>query len=366
MSRPIAYLGDIFRLQPRGGINRYFVEIIPRLRREALLIAGVHVSGELDALGDRVRLGARVPPLGLVRRLAAPANAAADRWALARHPRAIVHPTYYRDPRGLPATTPVVVTVHDLARERLAHLFPQRRRWWSRPDAARHQRALCARADRVLCNSRATRDDVVERLGVPAERTRVVHHAGRDWGPIEPRRVAGISRPFFLWVGARAGYKNFAASAAAWARCADARDTQLLCIGGGPLEPGERRGLEALGALGRVRQREATDGELRWAYEHAEGLLYTALWEGFGLPVLEALALGCAVVTSDRPALREVGGDAVLYAEPESADSLDEAIRRCRAGGRAGARAAAGRARAAEFSWDACAAGVERVYEELD
>jgi glycosyltransferase involved in cell wall biosynthesis len=229
-----------------------------------------------------------------------------------------------------------------------------------------HQRALCARADRVLCISNATRDDVVSLLGIASERTRVTHLAGREWRTIAPVAVPGIGVPFFLWVGARGGYKNFVAAAAAWARSAAAKGTRLLCVGGGPLSPAERTALDRAGAGTRVVQRAASDGELRWAYEHAEGLIYAALWEGFGLPVLEALALDCPVVASDVAALREVGGDAPFYADPAREESLVEAIRACREQGRTSERAALGRAQAARFSWDACAASVEAVYRELD
>ena len=365
MMRPVLYTGDIFRLQTRGGITRYFVEVIPRLKRPTQVVAGLHCSAELAGLTTSVA-GICLPATGLARRLAAPLNAAIESYAFAGNARAIVHPTYYREPRGLPRGRPVVVTVHDVAHLRFPSRFPERRRWWSRRDAAVHQRALCARADRILCNSNATRDDVVERLGVASARTRVVHHAGRDWQTIAPVAIPGHVTPLFLWVGERGGYKNFLPTAAAWALCPATADSRLLCIGGGPLAASERLALASLGIGARVDQHTASDGELRWAYEHAEGLLYTALWEGFGLPLLEAMALGCPVVASDIPALREVGGEAVLYAEPEDADSLADAIRVCREQGRVSSRSALGRVRAGAFSWDSCAAGVESVYRELD
>jgi glycosyltransferase involved in cell wall biosynthesis len=365
-ARPVLVTGDIFRLQPRGGITRYFVEVVPRLPRETFVLAGLHVSAELDALHGRLRDALRVPHAGVVRRVAAPINAALEGAELARTPHAIVHPSYYRDPRTLPRDRPIVVTVHDMAHERLSALFPARRRWWSRRDPVVHKAALCVRADRVVCNSHATRADVLELLGLPAAKVRAVPHAGRDWSAVAPAPIAGIDRPWLLWVGERGGYKNFAATAAAWARTPECADTLLLAIGGGPLTDAEREALAALGVADRVRQRDATDGELRWAYEGAEALLYTTLWEGFGLPVLEALALGCPVLTSDRPALREVGGDAPCYVDPESPDALRAGIAAVRRTGRDAARRATGLAQAARFSWDACAAGLETVYRELD
>jgi len=365
-ARPVVFTGDILRFQTHGGITRYFAEIVPRLPRLVSVSGGLHCSAEAAGFGPRLQVAARIPSSPAARRLAAPLNVAIDRAALWNARNAIIHPTYYRDPRSLPRGRPVVVTVHDMAHERHPEMLPHRRRWWSAGDPARHKAALCARADRVLCNSHATRADVIHFLGTPESKLRVVHHAGRDWERIVARPIAGVGGRFLLWVGPRHGYKNFWGTAAAWSVWGRAADTAFVLIGGGPLGRGERERLAGLGVLERIVQRDASDGELRWAYEHATGLLYTGLWEGFGLPVLEALALGCPVVASDVPALREVGGEAVRYADPRDQDSMSEAIARCLEEDRSPAAAEARQARAAVFSWDACAEGVEAVYRELD
>src|SRR5262249_8171670 len=272
--------------------------------RAALAVAGFHVSAEVGMLGERARPAYRIPRSGALRRLLAPLNGALEAAAFRRSPLAILHPTYYPDPHSLPSRHPLVVTAQDRAHERFPEWFPTRRRWWSRRDAAHYKAALCARADRVLCNSETTRSDAVSLLGLRPERTRVVHHAGRDWARVPSHPIPGLERRFLLWVGERGGYKNFERTARAWASCPDALDTLLLCIGGGRLGRSEQERLAGDGVLSRVRQLDADDGRLRWAYEHAAGLLYTALWEGFGLPILEALALGCPVIGSDRPATR--------------------------------------------------------------
>jgi glycosyltransferase involved in cell wall biosynthesis len=361
--RTALYTGDIFRLQGRGGITRYFTEVIPRLGRPAEVEVGLHQSDELAGLGPRARHALRLPPGRAAARLAAPWNALLDRAVLGRR-GVVLHPTYYRDPRGLPRSTPLVLTVYDLTHERFPAIA--RRRWWGRRDPAIHKAALCARADRVVCISQATRRDAVELLGVPPEKTRVVLPAGRDWSAVPAVALAGLERPFLLWIGERHSYKNFRRTLEAWASCPEAAGTTLLCVGGGAFRPEERALLESLGVAARVRQAACPDPQLRWAYEHAAGLLYTSLWEGFGLPVLEAFSLGCPVVAANRSALPEAGGEEAIYVEPESLESLREGVRRGLAAGRADERVAARRAQAARFSWDACAAGLEAVYRELD
>ena len=363
MTRTVLFTGDIFRLQPRGGITRYFLEVMARLQRPAELILGVHLSAGVPAGAARVRAALRIPAVRGAHRSAARVDPLGDARGRSRRRGVIVHPTYYRDPRGLPAKEPLVVTVHDMTHERLPAHF--RARWWSARDPVRHKAAMCRRADRILCYTEATRRDLIELLGVSPEKIRVAPLASRDWSTVSPAPVPGAAAPFFLWVGERHAYKNFEATLAGWAACPEAAATHLLCVGGGPFRAHERAAIERLGAGARVRQHTASDAELRWAYEHAVGLLYTSLWEGFGLPLVEAMALGCPVVCSDRAPLREVGGDAASYVDPEDRDSIREGGRRCLAEGR-DPGAAVRRARAARFSWEECARRHEAVYRELE
>jgi glycosyltransferase involved in cell wall biosynthesis len=297
-------------------------------------------------------------------RLAGPIDHLIDRAGIASRPGAILHPTYYRDPATLPRDRPLVVTVHDMTHER----FPEigRRRWWGRADAARHKPALVRRAHRIVCYSKATRDDLVGMLGTPAERVRVIPLAGDSLEGVAAEPLPAARPPFLLWVGERHTYKNFDRTLAAWARSPAAADTRLVCVGGPPLDTAERTQIAVLGVSDRVWQGACGAGELRWAYEHAEALLYPSLAEGFGLPVIEALALGAPVVTSDRSSLPEVGGDVAIYVDPESEEAIAAGIPRARAEGRAPERVAARRAQAARFSWARCAAAHESLYAELD
>jgi glycosyltransferase involved in cell wall biosynthesis len=320
------------------------------------LCAGLHRSAAIADLGPALACAARMPRIPGVMRLVAPLNAALDGWMLRRAGHSIVHPTYYRDPATLPSAAPVVVTVYDLTHERFPRLLPR-----SGPE--RWKRALCARAQRVLCLSEATRRDAIEFLGVPEERTRVTPLASREWD-IAAQPVADIATPFLLWVGERRGYKNFARTFDAWATSKAAAHTHLLCAGGLPLDAAETASNP--GAAHRVRQRTLSDAELRWAYENASGLLYTSLWEGFGMPVLEAFALGCPAVTSDRSSLPEVGGDVAFYADPDDTDALRDAIERMLREGREPERVERARRQNARFSWQDCAGRHEAAYRELD
>ena len=362
MTRTVVFTGDIFRQQPRGGITRYVLELIARLTRPVELVLGAHQSIDPGLAEAGPRLAVALPPVRGIHRVTGPLGGLVDAWLVARRRGVILHPTYYRDPRGLPRREPLVVTVHDMTHERLAGAFPARGR---RSDPARFKAALCARADRLACYSEATRRDLEEFLRVPADRVRVTPLASRDWSAIAAEPLAA-PRPFLLWVGERHAYKNFLPTLAALARTPEANDLDLLCAGGGAWRPEERAAIASHGLAARVHQGDLSDGALRWAYEHAVGLLYPSLWEGFGLPILEAYALGCPVLTSDRASLPELAGDLGVVVAPDDPASLADGLARLVAADRGAPAREARRAHAGRWSWARCAAQHEQLYAELD
>jgi glycosyltransferase involved in cell wall biosynthesis len=363
MTRPVLYTGDIFRLQPRGGITRYFSELIPRLRRPARLPAGLHQSAVIREGRLRAEAGRYMPEFRLSPRPRAFVNEWIDAWGIARGSGEILHPTYYRDPARLPPG-PLVLTVYDMAHERFPAIF--RRRWWNSDDPARWKRAIVGRADRVVCISESTRRDLIEFLGVGERKTRVIHCGSTDWSAVAAEGIPGLRQPFFLWVGERHTYKNFAATLFAWATSGAAGSTSILCAGGGPLRPAEHEQAAKLGILDKVRQMTLRDSELKWAYEHAAGLLYTSQCEGFGLPLIEAMSLGCPVVASGASSMPEVAGEVAIYVDPGDPESIRDGIEECLATGRDEPMRARLRAQAALFSWDRCAEAHEALYRELD
>jgi glycosyltransferase involved in cell wall biosynthesis len=360
MMRPVLITGDILRVQARGGITRYLIELVPRLKREAHVVGGIHRSAAAHVLAGRLRTSLRVPDLRGVMRIAAPVNDLIDRIAFARSKRAIVHATYYRDPACFAAGRPLVITVHDFVHERLG-MDPGRgpERW---------KRALGGRADAIICYSEAVREDCISFLKVPAQRVHVAALASRDWSEVPATPPAGFetARPFLLWVGPRYAYKNFRRAVQAWAASAGRNGVDLLCVGGGPLAAAELEPLDRHAVTGRVVQCAASDAELHWAYAHALGLVYPSLCEGFGLPIVEAMELGCPVLTSNRSSMPEVGGDAACYADPEDLDALTHGIGRLAREDARTVREGRLRAQAARFSWAQCADAHERVYEAFD
>lgn len=275
-------------------------------------------------------------------------------------------------PRG----SATVAVLHDLiALKRGVRPEPGVRgpsRWASAVRWGVYHRKL-ARADVVVAVSEGVRRDAVEVLGLPPSRVRVVRH-GVDLGRFTPSQGRGAFAdhpPYLVHVGGRDANKNqerLLHAFAAAVRAAGDADTQLYLAG--PWRKRDLRWLTAtvrpLGVEGRVRYLGyAADADLSSLYGNARAFLFPSLEEGFGLPLLEAMASGAPVLTSDRSTLREVVGDAALIVEPTSLDALAEGVRRLLT--RPTLRDALRRrgfVRAAEFDWARTAAETAQILVE--
>jgi glycosyltransferase involved in cell wall biosynthesis len=282
----------------------------------------------------------------------------------------VFHATNYGAPRR--RATRLVVTVHDLALLR----FPE---FGTAPLRAHVHRA-CARlpeAHRVVADSEATRNDLIALAGVDPARIRVVYpgYATR-FVPLDRAAACvavaqrfGLHEPYILHVGTLEPRKNLVALLRAFDRLRDtaAAGHRLVLVGqrGWLYEP-IFAALDALRLGDRVQLVDtAQDDDLPALYTAAELFVYPSLYEGFGLPVLEAMACGTAVVTSNRSSLPEVVGDAALLVDPGDDAALADGMRRA-LGDRALRSTLAERAlaRARRFSWARCARETLAVYEE--
>jgi glycosyltransferase involved in cell wall biosynthesis len=233
------------------------------------------------------------------------------------------------------------------------------------------KRCSVERADHVICISENTRRDLIEILKVSSEKISVVHlgvdaleKAGKFPGGEEGR----FPKPFLLYVGHRAGYKNFTALLRAFASSPDlAKDFDLVAFGGGPLSPAE---VELIAQLrlpaDSVRQVGGDDSLLGAHYRAAAAFVYPSIYEGFGLPPLEAMAQGCPVISSNTSSMPEVIGDAAEFFDPLDVESLAHSLHKvlsdqCYAGD----LVQRGHRRLRQFSWERCARETLDVYKAL-
>ncbi len=298
-------------------------------------------------------LAARIVQLRRPRRAAFLADPLAWRWTLARQPVAMLHLPAWGVPPALPGA--VVATFHDATPFR----FPSPPSRWQRLRARLGIRSL-RRATLVHAVSRHAAGELAAFAGVPAERVRVVH-----WGVGAPFRPSPTPLPprHLLFVGGDEPHKNLALLVAALDGLAA---PPLLVVAPAGARQRVASLLQPLAAAGRAAVAVALgDEEMAALYQQAVATLIPSRNEGFGLPALEAMACGSPVLAANCGALPEVCGSAALLLDPEDPAPWREAVAAlCQDASRRNDLAEAGRARAAAFTWERCAAALLEVYRE--
>lgn len=344
----VLFSPDAFVNQQFGGVSRYFAELhteLVKLGVDARIFPGLHDNAYVP--GGRTRVPRKVP-----QRLRLFLSSQAFRaYAVGQRGTHILHPTYYSAKSF--GRQPQVCTFYDLIHLRYAQQFASDR-------TAERQRIWARRADRIIAISHSTARDLVSMLDVPEDKVSVVH-LGVRVPRVPAQRNADT---YVMYVGKRGGYKN-------WRIVVDAlqdpqlADLRLVCSGGGPATVEERALLENRRVADRVSFVATDETMLRRLYRGALGLVYPSLYEGFGLPPLEAMALGVPVVAARAASIPEVVGDDALLFDPHETDDLVHALRRLLDTATREELERRGPIRARMFSWERTARQTVEVYRSL-
>ncbi len=352
--RPIIIEGSFFQIYEKSGIARVWKEILHRW-------AGTPFGDRiifLDRAGTAPRInGIRrvltepyVPILSSERQLV-------QRYCDHFNAGAFIS-TYYASTE----TTPSVMLVYDMIPERLTNQFNYQASVWQ------EKNQLMRIAKRFVCISANTRKDLLElRPHInPDVATVGLLGVSEVFSPQEPDRVQAelarhtIDRPYLLFIGGRTSYKNVECLVEGWQGLPEGGRPLVVFVGGGPLP----HNLKA--AFGEDwRSVDVDDRDLAALYSDALALVFPSFYEGFGLPLLEAMACGCPVICSKASSFPEVAGNAALYISPFDPISLTAAIMRVQQPAIRRRMIDAGFLQAAKFSWDTIADALRIALETV-
>ncbi len=366
----VAVHADQLWFQTPGGIGTYIRNLVPALARQ---------DPSLDVRLFHARFEQEEPPERWIRQfwveeLPAPIRALYPRWDLTGRPALpdglqqvdVIHAT---NPAAIPPAASgqkLVVTVHDLAFGYFPGMFPRTWRTLYRLGL----RATVKRADAIITPSRNTAEDLLTRTNVDPARLHVVPLAASVPAPGEDPDVSlarlKIRRPYVLFVGTLEPRKNLIRLIRAYRRVAATGLPHALVLAGplGWRHDALMREIALSGPGDIVMTGELSGEDLDAMYLEADAFVYPSLYEGFGLPVIEAMARGIPTVASNTSSVPEVAGDATLGVNPLSVREIAKAIERILTDVDLAERLSLRGLRQAErFSWDETARLTLQVYE---
>jgi glycosyltransferase involved in cell wall biosynthesis len=275
----------------------------------------------------------------------------------------IWHSTYYTQPHKW--SGPTVVSVYDL-------IYEHYRNYFNTPvdeEVRDCIRKSVLTAQSVICISETTKQDLQQFYDLASEAIHVIPLAcSSEFSLLSEKEILNydsLPKSFLLYIGARALYKNFIAFVEAYSNWDKSKEVALVVVGRG-WSPSERKRLDELGVLDKIHLlRKADDKDLCQLYNRALAFVYPSLYEGFGIPLLEAMACGCPIVASRIPSTIEVAGNCPIYFDPQEIESLLSALNVAWSERRHSNRVLRGLEIAKGYSWDRAAQQTLAVYHSL-
>ena len=238
----------------------------------------------------------------------------------------IFHPTYYNDYfLNFIGNKPFVLTIHDMIHE----IYPEY--FINCDDLSIKKKYLAEKASKIIAVSNNTKSDIIKYLNINENKIKVIYHGNsidKEKINVNPKLLKILPKRFVLFIGDRTKYKNFYFCVRAISNILN-RDKNLsvVCVGGGSFNEGDVLFFNSLNISNQILQYSAESNFLSYLYQNSLAFIFPSLYEGFGMPILEAFSCGCPVALSNSSSFPEVAGDAAVYFEPKDLNSISKSIR---------------------------------------
>jgi glycosyltransferase involved in cell wall biosynthesis len=363
----IAYNYQTFTYQKYGGISRIFSNIAPIIDQyddfDVEVYAGLYQNHYLANNLKIRRKGLQISYPYKTTRFFVALNHIFTKIALETDQPDIVHETYYSIKSSAPKHSKTVITVLDMIHEKFIDSIGNTKFF---KELLTVKAKAIERADSIICISENTKKDLLEILDIDPAKISVVYLGNSIDNTIVMNSEPIIPEPYILYVGiTQLPYKNFDRLLSAYSNNKHLRKNfKLVCFGQQPFSKNE---LDMINEKGlnenNVVYHSGSDSSLANIYTHAAAFVYPSLYEGFGIPPLEAMSFDCPVVCSNTSSMPEVVGKAGEYFDPYNIDSISESIEKVVFSSTLTDKLISrGRERVKLFSWEKCAKETQVVY----
>jgi glycosyltransferase involved in cell wall biosynthesis len=361
----VVYDYQIFSLQKYGGVSRYFANLALALSKnpdfQVKIDAGFYNNEYINSSHASIISGTKVDYIPNLNKALITLNSWSGQIKLKMNRPDIIHETYYQKPNLFNGKNNRVITVYDMIHEKFSKSK-------EREPFLEIKRQAIENAARIICISDNTRKDVIEILKVNPDRIQTIY-LGHSVDHFETQsKTALVNVPYILFVGERQYYKNFDRLLKSYASNLQiSNNFHIVCFGSKPFNSEEINLVTKLGInTNKLRYISGDDSILANLYTHASALVYPSLYEGFGIPPLEAMSFNCPVICSNVSSIPEIVSDAGEYFDPYDIDSMAEAMAKVLFDAtRSHDLIQNGKQRVKFFSWDKCALETGNVYRQL-
>lgn len=313
----VLYDNQVFTWQNCGGISRCFYELISNLDQDIKFRLPIVFSNNVYLNDSNIIKAHKFYPefnfYGKDKIMKIPNQYVMKRAFKQKFE--IFHPTYF-DPYFLNKIDgkPFVLTIHDMTPERFPNLFP------TNYNIVEYKKELTFKANKIIAVSEATKKDIVELYKINPDKIDVIYH-GVNLSNQTSNKLK-LPKNYILYVGTRNGYKNFNRLLEAFVILnKNFTDIELICTGS-DFTAYEQRELIEKGVKEKVKHIYVNDSELIELYSSALLFVFPSLYEGFGLPILEAFSCKCPIALSNIECFKEIAQDAAIYFDPLDIDSI--------------------------------------------